>query len=611
MSRLLMSLACLAIAWVIDTVPADGDLVFHVSKTGGDHQSGSQQSPFLTLKRAQTAVRQEIKKGLRSNITIIVHGGVYELSTPWGFDEQDSGTNAHYIKYIASKGERVVVSGGRQIKNWAVSTENLCTTHLPSVKQGRWFFRQLIVQAQRMQRARWPNADGLLHITEVDETTTQFSLDHTIASPNLAGQDTELVVYQNWSVTRGRVMKSRSNQLTTATAMGWIGHGPATTASPGKTAFLEHGRDFLDQPGEWFLDRKKGELHYLPKPGERPDTLHVVAPVLDQLLQINGTPATPVRNLHFEGIRFRDCRFELPSIGYNEIQAAHYGTTLRATTFVQPVAIECNFAHECSFVDCQFTHLNNSGIGLGQGCRGNRIDRCTIEQIGGTGVMVGWRGKGKLSGGKEGKLDADWADIAQAPQLNIISNCVIRDCGCDSFGGVGIFVAFSRSTQVRNNALSNLPYTGISIGYRWDSTDTSQTGCLVDSNHIFNVTTKLADGGGIYTLGRQPGTVIRGNHIHDVQRSDFTHGGAPNNGIFIDQGSEDFLFDSNVIHTTSGEPIRFNISQEEAHQWKTNWFGDTKSQALAAQKIIQQAGVQELQPNEPQIDDLGPRRLPK
>jgi hypothetical protein len=81
----------------------------------------------------------------------------------------------------------------------------------------------------------------------------------------------------------------------------------------------------------------------------------------------------------------------------------------------------------------------------------------------------------------------------------------------------------------------------------------------------------LADGGGIYTLGFQPNSVIRGNLIHDVHRSPHAQG-SPNNGMFIDEGSKGFLFEKNVIYKTAAEPVRFNQSQSDWHTWKDNTF---------------------------------------
>jgi hypothetical protein len=93
---------------------------------------------------------------------------------------------------------------------------------------------------------------------------------------------------------------------------------------------------------------------------------------------------------------------------------------------------------------------------------------------------------------------------------------------------------------------------------------------------------KLADGGGIYTLGFQPGTVLRGNHIHDVHRTAFAHGGAPNNGFFIDEGSKGFLFEANVVYRTSGGAVRFNQNQREWHTWRDNHFDLTPPPTPAA-----------------------------
>jgi hypothetical protein len=75
---------------------------------------------------------------------------------------------------------------------------------------------------------------------------------------------------------------------------------------------------------------------------------------------------------------------------------------------------------------------------------------------------------------------------------------------------------------------------------------------------------------------------LRGNLIHDVHRSTYAHGGAPNNGFFSDEGSSGFLFESNVVHTTSGEPVRFNQCERDWHPWKGNAFGgDATAERIA------------------------------
>jgi len=389
-----------------------------------------------------------------------------------------------------------------------------------------------------------------------------------------------LVVYQNWSVSRARVVRSDATELVTATPVGWIGHGDMTTTSPGKPAFLEHARAFLDEPGEWFLDRRAGELLYLAGPSESPADAVVVAPALTNLVRINGTAEQPVRNLRFEGLRFEHTDFPLPALGYSEIQAAHFGPCTNAPTQVQPVAIECVYALGCRFERCRFAHLNASGIGFGAGCREDALDRCVIEDIGGNGVMVGWRGVGRLQAGSEGNLDADWQDPEDAPRGNQVVRCTIRRCGADSRGGVGVWAAFSADTRIAHNEIYELPYTGISVGYRWDSTPTSQARCVVEGNHIYDVMRVLADGGGVYTLGFQPGTVLRGNRIHHVHRSAFAQGGAPNNGFFVDEGSKGFRFEGNAVYATSGEAVRFNQCQREWHTWVGNRFGDAVSSGV-------------------------------
>ncbi len=502
----------------------------------------------------------------------MIRGGTYELAAPLVFTPQDSGTAEHSITYAAQPGETVVLSGGRKVPKWEIAASGRWTASFPEVKAGRGFFRQFFINDRRATRARWPDTDGQLRLTSVSDGVKAFTFSQPLPPGFAPGSDMELVAYENWAVSRARVTAVDGDRLITATPVGWIGHGDMTTASVGKPVFLEHARAFLDQPGEWFLDRASGVLTYLPLKGEEPGRSSAITPVLEQLIRIAGEKERPVRHLHFEGLRFEHTRFPLPAFGYSEIQAAHYGPDMKQPSHVQPVAVECVYAESCRFEHCRFAHLGASGVGLGPGCRSNVVTGCRLEDIGGNGLMIGWRGKGKLQAGSEGTLDADWDDPSDAPAGNDVNNCLAQQCGAESTGGVGVFVAFSADTRVAHNLIRNLPYTGISIGYRWDTTPTSQQRCVVEYNHIHDVMQKLADGGGIYTLGFQPGTVLRANHIHDVKRTAFAHGGAPNNGFFIDEGSKGFLFEANVVYRTSGGAVRFNQNQREWHTWRDNHF---------------------------------------
>jgi len=69
----------------------------------------------------------------------------------------------------------------------------------------------------------------------------------------------------------------------------------------------------------------------------------------------------------------------------------------------------------------------------------------------------------------------------------------------------------------------------------------------------------LCDLGGIYTLGVQPGTVIRGNLVHDVEHSKPGHGGR---GIYLDQGSSHIVVEDNIVYNMSSSPFYLNYGRE-------------------------------------------------
>ncbi len=68
----------------------------------------------------------------------------------------------------------------------------------------------------------------------------------------------------------------------------------------------------------------------------------------------------------------------------------------------------------------------------------------------------------------------------------------------------------------------------------------------------------LNDGGGIYTLGNQPGTVIRNNHIHDnMGREAGNRGRGVPGGIYLDEGSGFIEVTGNLVYNVT-RPMNYN-----------------------------------------------------
>jgi len=579
---------------------------FYVAPNGRDTNPGTEAAPFASMAAARDAVRKVVRDGLKKDIRVVLAGGTYELADTLRFTPEDSGTAEHRVTYEAMKGQRVVLSGGRAIKGWTRGEGGKWTVELPEVKSGQWRFRQLFADCVRLPRGRFPNGDGLLRVKGVSGDVKQITLTEALPFGNLAGKGAELVMYQNWSISRDPVVSSEGAVINVQCPMGWIGHGDATTASANKPCYIENAIEFVDQPGEWYLDAQTGVLTYMAKSDENPNDRIFIAPRLRKLVEVVGQPDRPVRNIHFRGLTFAYSEWALPAFGYMGIQAGHHGTSMDRPTHTLPAAIHFDYATNCGLNRCRIAHTGASGVAFGPGAQRNTVIGCDLGDIGGNGVLVGWRGRGEsgiIEGSGNESLSSDWQNPKDAPVGNEISNCVIRRCGAVNHGCVGIYDAFCVGTRITHNLVTDMPYTGISIGFRWDSSPTTQRDTLVAFNHIHDCMKKLADGGGIYTLGLQPGTVLRGNLIYDIHRSGYAHGGAPNNGIFFDQGSKDLSVEGQIIYNTSGEPIRFNQTDKDNMKWKDNSFGispgDAKYPTEAAAKAGPESEYRDILPKTP------------
>ncbi|MCC7492153.1 MAG: right-handed parallel beta-helix repeat-containing protein [Fimbriimonadaceae bacterium] len=449
--------------------------------------------------------------------TIQFAAGRYELAAPLRFLPADS-----HLRLEAAPGALVELAGGPQRRGW-------------QVRDGRWTQQwpagtratQLFVNGRRAVRARTPN-DGALRIAgfDLERPRTAF-----VAAPDdfprIASPDGAMVVvYHSWetSLLPLQALEPASRSL----LLGGPTHWPMGYFGNRQRYHLENRPEWLDAPGEWYL-APDGLLTYLPRPGEQPAEAVATLPQLSDLVQLVGEPAAglPVTDVTFAGLAFADAAWELEPTGHSDGQAVwSLGAALTATGAV-----------EGGFVDCRFTRLGRHALWFRRGCRGNRVERCQFDDLGGSGVRIG-----------EMSLPAQPLDLASGVTVD---NCWIHHWGEVYNGACGILVGQAADCVIRRNELHDGWYTGISLGWNWGRTDTAVRRNLVEGNHIHHlVKGRLSDAGGIYTLGRSDGSVLRRNVIHGIYAWDSPRIAW---GIYLDAETHGYLVEQNLVYqTTSG-----------------------------------------------------------
>jgi hypothetical protein len=547
--RLWLLLLTMAVCAIAVTTPSLLAVDFYVAPDGDDANPGTKAEPFASLRQARDAVRAERADGASDTIVVEIAGGRYPLQQAVTFGPEDSGTSEHPVIYRAAKGETPVFTGGRRITGWQANPDGTWSTTIDAVKRGDWQFDELFVNATRAQPARFPD-DRYLRVKQVGEDRRTSFTFYEGDIPNVADSDQlHLVFLHDWSISRVPIASiDHTNQrLTTAYNVGpSADHYKMGHYVKHPRYFLTGDRDFVDQPGEWHLNQQTGKLTYYPQDDERIEKIRAVAPVASSLLEVHGTKQQPVRNLHFAGLTLTHCRYPLPEKGYAAGQATgHENREDKADggrVFVE-AAVTFSRAKQCSFRHGRIAHVGGAGLWFADHCDDNQIIGNTIEDTGGNGLMLGTGSKspGPVATGQ------------------LVVNNRIRRPGQRFYGAIGIWAGIVKDTRILHNEIVHTPYTGVSLGWQWNPQPTPAARNRVSYNHIHHVMQRLSDGGGIYTLGWQPDSAMRGNHIHHVPEA---AGRAESNGMFLDQGTKGFRVEHNVIHDTHHAPLRFHQAHE-------------------------------------------------
>ena len=543
------------------------ETVFHVARTGNDTNAGDEAAPFISIQRAQQAVRKKISDGLTSDICVFIHGGTYALSQPLTFDPRDSGTAKFSITYAAVSNETVVVSGGQRITDWKQEDNGLWSTVIPEVSDGSWYFRNLYVNGHRATRARSPNAkDATPYYTIKGFAKNNWAM--TLGTNQVAAwknlTDVELVLIGQWSIIRKRISYADPATSTIITELPHLGSSGMEEPGIGTACYLENARAFLDQPGEWYLDRSTGVLTYWPGSGEDLTTAEVIAPRLTALLQVRGTARQPVENLHFDGIHFYFADATFPSHGYSGASHAYYRVENYPTTKgakILDTAIVMEFAYNCSFTDGQVSHVGGNALRLGSNCSHILVQGNQVMDIGAGGITVGIRQDSPLE---------PLPSLSKQPHSNQIVNNEIADCGTMYHDGAAVLVRFSAQTLVAHNLIHDCSHHGISSATARENLPPGiADGYFIQNNEIRNVCQIMSDSGPIYVVGKQTeNNVISGNLIHDAR---------VNGAIYFDDDSGGYRVEKNVLYNIQGTPILLYNCDRKSIMVRDNYLQGTNN----------------------------------
>lgn len=548
---------------------ARAEIRFYVAPSGSDAQNGtSPAQPFLTVQRAQQAVRELKQRGpLTEPVTVYLSEGVYPISEALKFTPEDSGTETCPITYKAAQGEKALLSGGRKVTGWKRYKGNIWVATLPEVQAGEWWFRQLYVNGNLRGRARTPN-QGVFEVKATTDTTTS-QRSYQVASDSFVfntgdldpkwkhPENGEAIIYHYWTDTHLpiKAIDGKRNVI----SFGYPSGKVFRDGFEGDLAryVVENIYEALDLPGEWVLERSTGRLFYMPLSGEDMASAEVIAPATEELISIKGDPLNGkfVEYLNFEGLGLAYSNFNLP---WGDCNNAQGSASVSA-------CVNLSGARNCSFDRCSLRNLGTFGFELFDGCTFNRFTCNTLEQI----AAGGFRLRGVEPGGNPALRTGN----------NTISDNTIGYYGLTYPSAVGVLVMHSDCNTVAHNLIHHGDYTGISVGWSWSYLRSAARGNRIEQNHIHDIgyNNLLSDMGGIYTLGLSPGTVISNNLVHDVNAN--RYGGW---GIYTDEGSTSILIENNIVyHTKFGT---FNIHYAKDLVVRNNIFALGRLQQLSRSK---------------------------
>lgn len=542
-----------------------------ISPKGSDFNDGTCQSPKATLTSALRQAREWRRtedNRIQGGITIYMEGGTYAFYEPVFIRPEDSGTKESPTIIRSVGDEKVILSGGISIKGWKKQGK-VWVADVPAFNGRPLDFRQLWVNGKKAVRARdVEDFEKMNRICSVDEKNEILyvpvvSIRRLIDNKgNLKAKYAEMVLHQMWCVANLRIRSVevqgdsaaiRFHQPESRIQFEHPWPRPMVTTDGHNSAFyLTNARELQDVPGEWYHDIDARKVYYYPREGEKMQEAEVIVPAVETLVRVEGTLDRPVRHIRFEKITFSYTTWMRPSEkGHVPLQAGMYLTDgyridpkMQRNYLNHPLdnqgwlgrpaaAVRVVAARQIDFERCRFEHLGSTGLDYEEAVQGGVVRGCLFRDIAGNGLLVG----SFSPAAHETHLPYDPADRREVCTQQQINNCYFTEIGNEDWGCLAIAAGYVGDVNIEHNEISEVPYSGISLGWGWTQTVNCMRNNRVHANLIHHYAKHMYDVAGIYTLGSQPKSYVTENCVHSIYKPGYVHD--PNHWFYLytDEGS--------------------------------------------------------------------------
>ncbi len=499
--------------WGLCLLTASPETVLYVSDQAPEGGDGSAAAPFSSLQAAQEAVRAVKTDAPDHGVALAISGAFY-LPDGIEFTPEDSGSELAPVTWRSAEGSIAQLIGGLPLGNWRDEGDGVYSCPYPEGYE----VGEVFENGTPMSIAARPKGD-YFHVAEpvADRVHEAFYYQEGDLEP--AGWDARhasVYIWAGWDwwtyTADIESVDFDARRLTLAERVG-------NDIRPGNRFRVLNVPEFLEEPGEYYLDPTERRIYLRPSAGN-PNEATYVASTAEHVLHITGEPDAPVQY-----VRITD--LDLSIAKGDVVRFAH--------------------AQDCELERCRISNGGAQGVMVVGHSQRVRIASNAIHDLGRHGVM--------LQGLQPGQPDVN-------SHHRVVNNHIYRG-GRNAGDGSGVWISQSGHNEVLHNDIHHMPRYGTTIkGMRYQVLRTQIEGVTWENRHDFlhsrhnriaynrihRVNLDSQDTGAMESWGPGRDNHYENNLIHDVGNDVFDL----QMGMYLDDATDYFTVRNNIIYNVHG-----------------------------------------------------------